>query len=217
MMNTESVRRQMVAQQVRTWQVSEPDVLETLANVSRDVYVPAAFRDCAYADDEIPIGHGQCMLRPSLVGRVLQSLELRDTDRVLEIGTGTGYLTHCLAARSGSVASIDLYEDFVSGARQRLADAGINNVQVESMDACSELPEGPFDAIAVTAAVRELDERFVDTLGPGGRMFIVVGEAPAMTANLVSRAEDGAVTTTQLFETNIPALVTPTTPPDFSF
>jgi protein-L-isoaspartate(D-aspartate) O-methyltransferase len=185
--------------------------------VSRDRYVPAAFRDCAYADDEIPLGHGQCMLRPSLAGRVLQALSLTPADRVLEIGTGSGYLTHCLAECAGSVVSIDLYEDFVNGARQRLADAGIDKVEITQMDGSVSLPDGPFDAIAVTAAVRQLDDRYVEALAPGGRMFIVVGESPVMTATLVTRDENGEVTVSHLFETDIPMLVTPTVPPVFSF
>jgi protein-L-isoaspartate(D-aspartate) O-methyltransferase len=217
MINTESVRRQMVEQQVRTWDVSDLDVLATLASVSRDGYVPTAFRDCAYADGEIPIGHGQCMLRPSIVGRLMQSLAIQPGDRILDVGTGTGYLAHCLSVRGESVTSIELYEDFVASARRQLEAAGVSNVRVEQMDASVELPDGPFDAIAVTAACRELDDRLVDRLAPGGRLFVVVGEAPVMSANLVTRADDGEVMVDELFETRIPALVTADAPADFSF
>jgi protein-L-isoaspartate(D-aspartate) O-methyltransferase len=217
MINTESVRRQMVQQQVRTWDVSDLVVLDTLSSVTRDDYVPAAFRDCAYADAETPIGHGQCMLRPSIVGRLMQSLAIQPGDRVLDVGTGTGYLAHCLSLRGESVTSIELYEDFANGARQRLDAASVSNVEVRQMDASVELPDGPFDAIAVTAAFRELDDRLIDRLAPGGRLFIVVGEAPVMSANLVTRADDGDVTVENLFETRIPALVTADKPVDFSF
>ena len=217
MIDSESIRRQMVEQQVRTWQVSDHTVLETMGSVSRDRYVPEAFRDCAYADDEIPLGNGQCMLRPSLAGRMLQALELEAKNRVLEIGTGSGYLTNCLALCAGSVVSIDLFEEFVSGARQRLDDAGVGNVQIETMDACVDLPDGPFDAIAVTGALRELDDRFVDVLAPGGRLFVVVGEAPAMSAILVTRSEDGEIVESEMFETSIPRLITPAAPAKFAF
>ena len=124
-MNIESVRQQMVAQQVRTWEVFDPGVLEAISSVSRDRYVPPAFADCAYADVEIPIGHGQCMLRPSLVGRMLQSVDVQPGETVLEVGTGTGYMTRCLASVAQSVTSIDLYGDFVEAARGRLEEDGV--------------------------------------------------------------------------------------------
>ena len=217
MISTDNVRRQMVEQQVRTWDVFDPDVLETLSAVPRDHYVPASVRDCACADVEIPIGRGQCMLRPSIVGRLLQSLAIGAGDRILDVGTGTGYLAHCLATLGGPVTSIDLYEDFVTAARARLNAAGVANVQCEPMDASQALPDGPFDVIAVTAAVRELDQRFIERLAPGGRLFVVVGSGPAMSANLVSRHQEGPPAIKTLFETRIPAMVTRDAPVDFSF
>lgn len=216
-MNTEAVRRQMVEQQVRTWDVFDETVLETFNGIARDRYVPAALQGCAYADAEIPIGHGQCMLRPSIAGRLLQALDIKPGDDVLEIGTGSGYLTHCLSIVAGSVTSIDLYEDFVAGARSRLASEGVENVTLSCMDAMAEIPAGHYDAIAVTGAVDGSVERFVDALKPGGRLFVVIGESPVMTAHLITRGADGDITDEELFETDIPPLVHADRRPEFSF
>jgi protein-L-isoaspartate(D-aspartate) O-methyltransferase len=217
MMDSDSARQQMVDQQVRTWDVFDADVLEAMSGIARERYVPDAFRHCAYADAEIPLAHGQCMLRPSLAGRILQAVDVRAGDRVLEIGTGTGYLTSCIAQMAASVVSIDLYEDFVQGARSALERDGINNVTLHCMDATAELPEGEFDVIIVTGSMTAVDPRFVAALKPGGRLFVVVGDSPAMIAMLVERSEGGEITTNELFETDIPALVAPSRPPEFSF
>ena len=123
MTNTDLTRRQMVEQQVRTWDVFDEEVLEAISSIPRENYVPAELLHCAYADAEIPLAHGQCMLRPSIVGRILQAVRIRPGDSVLEIGTGTGYLTHCLAKTAAAVKSVDLYKDFIDAARFRLADA----------------------------------------------------------------------------------------------
>ena len=217
MMDSDSARQQMVDQQVRTWDVFDADVLEAMSGIARERYVPDAFRHCAYADAEIPLPHGQCMLRPSLAGRILQAVDVRAGDRVLEIGTGTGYLTSCIARIAGSVVSIDLYDDFIRGARSVLEPDGINNATLHCMDATAELPDGDFDVIIVTASMPAVDPRFVEALKPGGRLFVVVGDSPAMIAMLVERTEGGEITTNELFETDIPALVAPSRPPEFSF
>lgn len=217
MMNTDLIRQQMVEQQVRTWDVFDPDVLRTLGEVSRDRYVPAELVDCAYGDTEIPLPHDQCMLRPSIIGRILQAVDCQSGDKVLDIGTGTGYLARCLAAYSASVTSIDIYSDFIEDARARLASDGADNVNLQCMDATVELPAGNFDVITVTGSVPEVDQRFIDALATGGRLFIVVGQSPAMTATLITREADGTTSTHELFETDIPALVTATEATDFSF
>jgi protein-L-isoaspartate(D-aspartate) O-methyltransferase len=217
MMDSDSARQQMVDQQVRTWDVFDEDVLEAMSAVAREHYVPDAFRHCAYADAEIPLRHGQCMLRPSLAGRILQAVGVRAGDRVLEVGTGTGYLTSCIAQMAASVVSIDLYEDFIQGARSALEQDGINNVTLHCMDATAELPDGDFDVIIVTGSLPAVDPRFVAALKQRGRLFVVVGDPPAMTAMLVERPERGEATTDELFETDIPALVAPSRPPEFSF
>ena len=217
MMNTEMTRQQMVDQQVRTWDVFDPDVLQTIGKVARDRYVPADLVDCAYADVELPLPHGQCMLRPSIVGRILQAVDCHDGDKVLDIGTGSGYLARCLSANAASVTSIDIFDDFVESARARLADDGVENVQLLCMDATVELPEGQFDAITITGSAESVDPRFLEALAPGGRLFIVVGRSPVMTATLITREEDGGTSSRELFETDIPALVAAAGPAEFSF
>lgn len=204
-MNPELARQQMVRQQLRAWEVFDEDVLEVLGDVAREKFVPAGFEDVAYADTEIPLGYGQVMLRPVIEGRLLQALSLDADDEVLEIGTGSGYLTACLALLSRSVTSIDIHADFVDRARNNLEEVGIQNVTLQCMDATKELPDGKFDAIAVTASVPRIDERFVAALKPGGRLFVVAGESPLMDAMLVVRSND-EVRQTALFETDIPAL-----------
>jgi protein-L-isoaspartate(D-aspartate) O-methyltransferase len=215
-MNTDFARQQMVAQQVRVWDVHNQDVLQVLGNVLREQFVPAGCEDVAYADTEIPLRHGQLMLRPIIEGRLLQALALRSSDNVLEVGTGSGYLTTCLAMLSATVTSIDIHADFISSAEGHLAVAGIENATLKSMDATVELPAGEFDAIAVTASVPRIEERFVDALRPGGRLFLVVGESPVMRALLITRDGD-ELREDNLFETNIPALENLADEPVFSF
>lgn len=216
-MNTDLARQQMVQQQVRTWAVFDEDVLQALADVYRDRYVPEEFLHCAYADAEIPIGKGQCMLRPSLDGRILQAVDIEASESVLEIGTGTGYLTACISRLAGSVTSIDLYPSFIEYAGNRLEDDGVENVTLLQMDASVQLPGEKFDVVIVTASVPEADERFASLLRPGGRLFVVIGESPSMTATLQTRGEDGELATRGLFETDIPPLVTATERQRFSF
>ena len=215
-MNTDFARRQMVAQQLRTWDVFNPGVLQVLGSLAREHFVPAGCGDVAYADTEIPLGHGQVMLRPNIEGKLLQALNLGSSDQVLEIGTGRGYLTACLASLSASVTSIDIHEDFVAAASENLESAEIKNVSLECMDAMAELPGGEFDAIAVTGSVPRVDERFVRALKPGGRLFLVVGKSPLMSALLMVRAGD-EVQQSYLFETDIPALQNIVREPVFSF
>jgi len=216
-MNIDFARRQMIDQQVRAWTVLDPDVLEVLAATPREQFVPGDYRSLAFADTEIPLGHGEAMMTPTVEGRVLQALALEPGDRVLEIGTGSGYLTACLATLARSVTSIDIHDDFVRSAARKLAAAGIDNVVLRTMDAMHELPEGRFDAIAVTGSIAIFDTRFVDVLDPGGRMFVVVGSPPVMDARLVHRNGDGDWRGESLFETSVAPLVHAALPPQFWF
>lgn len=215
-MTSDLARRQMVKQQVRVWNVSNREVLTVLGSLAREQFVPAGCEDVAYADTEIPLAHGQVMLRPIIDGRLLQALSPGSGDTVLEIGTGTGYLTACLARMSASVTSIDIHEDFIANAGRNLETAEIENASVQCMDAMAELPGGEFDVIAVTGSVRQIEERFVNALKPGGRLFLVVGESPTMNALLITRNGDG-LQQTVLFETDIPALENIARVPVFSF
>ena len=216
-MDTDFARQQMVEQQVRAWDVLQPEVLDVLREVPREQFVPEAYEALAFADTEIPIGHGQAMMTPTLEGRVLQALQVTKADEVLEIGTGTGFLCACLAGLASRVTSVDVYEDFVDAAKTKLDELGLDNATLTAMDATEELPDDEFDVIAVTGSVETFDSRFVTALKPGGRLFIVVGEVPAMDARLVTRTGDNSWDTVSLFETSLLPLVNGSLPPQFLF
>ena len=216
-MNIDFARQQMVNQQVRGWNVYDERVLSTLREVPREQFVPASYTTLAFADMEIPIGHGQHMMTPTVEGRVLQALGLDGNERVLEIGTGSGFLTACLAKLAFSVTSIDIYDDFLQGAAGSLGACDIDNVELLQMDAMQELPEGGFDAIAVTGSLQSFDPRFVEALVHKGKLFVVVGDPPAMQAKLVERTADIDWSSVSLFETSLTPLVNGALPPQFAF
>jgi protein-L-isoaspartate(D-aspartate) O-methyltransferase len=216
-MNKDFARQQMIEQQVRAWDVLDSVVLASLKKVQRELFVPEGFEALAFADTEIPIGHGEMMMTPTIEGRVLQGLGLVGGESVLEIGTGSGFLTACLADLSTHVTSIDIYDDFIESARRRLAKCEIDNADVIKMDGTEELPEGTFDAIAVTGSIQSFDSRLVDALNPGGRLFVVVGDAPAMSAMRVTRIDEDNWQSDTLFETRLSPLVNGALPPQFSF
>ncbi len=216
-MNTNFARRQMVEQQVRAWDVLDADILNLLIETPREQFVPSGFESLAFADTEIPIGHGQRMMTPTLEGRVLQSLKITKTDSVLEIGTGSGFLTACIAKLADSVTSIDVHEDFLEAASANLEDSGISNFELTVMDATQRLPEGEFDAIVITGSMQVLDPRYGLALKPKGRLFVVVGHRPTMDARLLRRTSDSSWLTKSLFETELDPLVNSAQPPQFSF
>ena len=216
-MDTDFARCQMIEQQIRTNGVSDPRILAALEQLPRDEFVPAAYVDLAYADCEIPLPHGQCLLRPMIEGKILQALALQADDRVLEVGTGTGYFTACLARLTKQVVSIDIYSEFIATAEKNLADAGISNVELHCMDVLSELPPGDFDAIIVSGSILELDDSIINAMKPGGRLFAVVGESPVKEAVLVTRDAGQNWQTASLFETDLPALVNAAKIPAFFF
>lgn len=217
MINTEFARQQMVEQQVRAWDVLDASVLKILSDVPRELFVPDGYEALAFADTEIPIGHGESMMTPTIEGRVLQALDIRKTDTVLEIGTGTGFLTACLARLADNVTTIDIYDDFLNAASRNLQDTGIVNVKFAAMDVTQQLPDGQFDAIAVTGSIQTFDPRLVSALSPGGRLFVVVGDPPVMDARLVRQVGSNEWSTESLFETELKALVNGSTPTQFSF
>ena len=216
-MNTDFARQQMIEQQVRAWDVFDVNVLDGLKEVPRELFVPEGFATLAFADAEIPIGHGQMMMTPTIEGRVLQALGLAGGERVLEIGTGSGFLTAVLAKLSAHVTSIDIYDDFLDTAKRRLDECEIENVDLINMNGMKELPEGTFDAIAVTGSVQTLDSRFTDALNPGGRLFVIVGDSPAMSATRVTRYDADTLQSDTLFETDLAPLINGSLPPQFSF
>ena len=216
-MNIELAREKMIEQQVRAWDVLEPDVLYVLRKIPREEFVPRDYAALAFADTEIPIGHGERMMTPTVEGRVLQSLGLDGSEHVLEIGTGTGFLSACLASLGHHVTSVDIHDNLLKRAAENLADAGFDNVNLKQMDAMQELPSGKFDAIAVTGSVENFEPRFVDALRVGGRLFIVVGSGSAMDARLVTRTSESGWDSQSLFETRLQALVNGRQPPRFRF
>lgn len=216
-MNTDYARLQMVNQQVRGWNVYDEHVLEMLRTLPREGFVPPGYEALAFADMEIPLGHGESMMTPTIEGRLLQALGLDGSERVLEVGTGSGFMTACLARLAAHVTSIDIHADFIEHAAENLERAGVDNVALHCMDATRELPPVRFDAIAVTGSIQDFDPRFVAALGENGRLFVVVGDAPAMEAKLIRRSGDQDVETVSLFETNLKPLVHGARPTEFSF
>ncbi|MDQ3289077.1 MAG: protein-L-isoaspartate O-methyltransferase [Pseudomonadota bacterium] len=212
-------RNLMVEQQVRPWDVLDPRVLQVLAKVPRDAFVSPEHRNLAYADLPLPLGHGEFMMKPVIEGRTLQALDLKPSDEVLEIGTGSGYLTACMAQLTRSVVSLELHEDLAQQARDRLAAHGHHNASVVHADAFAYTTGRRFDAICVGGAVTSIPERFVEWLKPDGRMFIVRGRSPVMDAVLVQQGNDGqpAGAVKSLFETDLPYLVGGAPVPAFSF
>ncbi len=216
-MQTATASEQMIEQQVRAWEVLDARVLEAMRKAPRELFVPQSQRYRAYADAEVPLAHGQHMLRPSVAGRVLQALLPQPSEKVLEIGAGSGYVTACLALLASDVNSVELYPDLAETARANLASLGLRNTEVLETDALRMQGGADYAAIAVTAALPIYDTRFERMLAVGGRLFIVVGEAPAMEARLVTRTAADTWKTQSLFETVIDPLVNSVHPQEFTF
>jgi protein-L-isoaspartate(D-aspartate) O-methyltransferase len=220
MKSFDRARFNMIEQQVRPWDVLDERVLSVMGQLERERFVPEAYQGLAYADVEIPIGNGQAMLAPKLVGRMLQALAVKEGDRVLEIGTGTGYVTACLALLGGRVTSVEIDADLADGARARLGELGLERCEVHSADGMADKNDGaPFDVIAVTGSM-PTDEPLAmlrEQLADGGRLFAVVGEAPIMEALRVTHLARGEYRREPLFETAIPALQNVPEPERFVF
>jgi protein-L-isoaspartate(D-aspartate) O-methyltransferase len=216
-MDTLTARRHMVDQQIRTWEVLDPRVLDVLAQVPREVFVPKSYRELAFADSELPIGSGQTMLAPKIQGRILQALGATTADRALEIGTGTGYLCACLSLLCGSTQSIDIHPELTATATANLRSVAKARARIETRDAFDPAPLGEFDVIAVTGSLPVYDARFERCLRVGGRLFAVVGTAPVMEAMLVRRVDENEWTRESLFETVIDPLINATAPQRFVF
>lgn len=216
--DVERARFNMVEQQIRPWEVLDQQVLDLLFAVPREEFVPAQHRSLAFVDMEIPLGQGEKMLAPKLEARMLQGLAIRPTDRVLEVGTGSGYMTALLAKCSAQVTSVEIIPEFGAQAAARLAAHGITNVTLEIGDAARGWDKrAPYDVIILTGSVPVLADAFARSLNPGGRLLAVVGEAPVMEARLVTYAAGGACSTFGLFETCITALRNAPQPERFVF
>ena len=201
----QQARFAMVEQQVRPWEVLDPRVLETLMTVRREDFVPPRHRKLAFADLPLPLEHGEVMMKPVVEGRMLQAMAITPGDDVLEIGTGSGFVTACLAALARDVTSIDRHAEFVDRARARLVADSITNVRFETADVFAWEPGRQFDAICVTGAVATDPDRFGAWLKPGGRLFVIHGRSPVQEALLLTRHGD-TFHRESLFETDVPYL-----------
>ena len=217
-MNLEQARTNMVEQQIRTWEVLDQEVLDLLYVIPREEFVPQQHRALAFSDLELPLGEGERMWQPKLEARVLQELALKRTDRVLEVGTGSGYLTALMAYRAAEVCSVEIRAALADFGRRNLERHGADNVMLEIGDAARGWARhAPYDAIVLTGSTPILPQGFLDQLAPGGRLFAVVGEAPAMQARLVTCAAPGASSSVDLFETVLRPLANAEQPRRFRF
>ncbi len=201
-MNLEETRFNMVEQQIRTWYVLDDTVLELLYKMHREDFVPAEYKSMAFVDMEIPLGHGQLMHQPKMEARILQEVQVQKTDKILEVGTGSGYLTALLAAKGDHVYSVEIVPELKAMAEANLKAHNITNITLEEGDASHGWPEhAPYDVIIITASTPVLPEVFKQCLNPGGRLFAIIGKEPIMNAVLITCEAPGVYTTKPLFET----------------
>jgi protein-L-isoaspartate(D-aspartate) O-methyltransferase len=217
-MNIEQARFNMIEQQVRPWDVLDQQVLDQIARIPREEFVPKPLRSVAFSDTALPIGNGQLMMEPKMEARLLQALALQPGDKVLEIGTGSGYLTALLASQAEQVISVEIDAKLLEQARERLAEHGIENVELIGGNAAKGWDAAqPYDAIAVTGSLPKIPRSLKENLRVGGRMFVVVGQAPVMQAMLVTRLNIKEWQELPLFETVLAALQAEEARPDFVF
>jgi len=217
-MNFERARYNMVEQQVRTWEVLDNRVLDILENIEREDFVPVRYRKLAFADLNILLKFDQIMMKPVVEGRMLQAIELRQDETVLEIGTGSGFITACLARMAKHVVSVEIYAELSAAAARTLKEKEVHNLELFVGDAMSGWqPEQAHDVVVVTGSVPTVPEHFRGWVNPGGRLFIVNGDAPAMEAKLLTRLNASEWREESLFETDLPRLVNSERAPQFEF
>ncbi|BDU52479.1 protein-L-isoaspartate O-methyltransferase [Limnohabitans sp. INBF002] len=217
-MNTQQARFNMVEQQIRPWQVLDPQVLTVLSNVPRELFVPQAYQALAYADTDIPLGHGETMVPPRVDARLMHDLQLTGTEKVLEIGTGSGYLAALLAGRAQRVVSLEINPELASNARNNLQRAGITNVDVRVADGSTGASgDAPFDAIVLGGSVAEVPQALLQQLKVGGHLLAIVGQEPMMVATLYTRTADAAWSSKALWDHTAPRLQGFTEPARFKF
>jgi protein-L-isoaspartate(D-aspartate) O-methyltransferase len=217
-MDYEQARFNMVEQQIRPWDVLDPKVLDLLHKAKREDYVPQVYRSLAFVDMEIPLGGGELMWAPKIEARALQALQLQVHDRVLEVGTGSGYFTALMAHQAGLVVSVELRADLKDEAERKFKAHGLINIQCRQGDAARDwVDDGSFDVIVLTGSTPLLPENYLKRLSPGGRLFAIVGEGDAMAATLVTCLAPDTFRTDRLFETSVPALKNALEPERFSF
>ena len=217
-MNLEQARFNMIEQQIRPWDVLDSHVLQLLAVVKREDFVPTAHRALAFADMEIPLAGGQCMLAPRVEARLLQDLAVRKHEKVLEIGAGSGYMAALLAHKAQRVISLEIMPELVTLARNNLQKAGIHNAEARLGDGAKGIPvEGPFDVIVLSGSVAEVPQSLLASLKMGGRLAAIVGEEPMMRATFITRTSEAAFQTSQPWDTVAPRLLNFPEPSRFRF
>ena len=217
-MNFEKARFNMIEQQIRPWDVLDGDVLQLLSEVKREDFVPLAHKVLAFADMEIPLGHGQFMLPPRVEARMLQDATIQKTDKVLEIGAGSGYMAALLAHQAHRVISLEINPELAKMARENLQKAGVFNAEVRQFDGAKGTPaESPFDVIVLSGSVAVVPSALLAQLKVGGRLVAIVGDEPVMRATVVTRSSDTAYTTTQPWDTVAPRLQNFPEPERFTF
>ena len=198
----------MIEQQIRTWEVLDQNVLDLLMKIHREDYIPDNFKQLALADTRIPLAHGQVTMTPKVEARIIQSVDIQKTDKVLEVGTGCAYLTAIIASMAKDVVSVDIYPEFTKSATEKLQNHDISNVTLETGDAINGWQTAsPYDVIIVTGSLPTLDDCFQKQLAINGRLFIITGLSPVMNAMIITRVGNDEWAKEILFETDIPPLV----------
>ncbi|MFT5642569.1 MAG: protein-L-isoaspartate(D-aspartate) O-methyltransferase [Janthinobacterium sp.] len=217
-MNIEQARFNMIEQQIRTWDVLDQEVLDLLTVVRREEFVPAPYKNLAFVDTEIPLPGGENMFTPKMEARLLQAVSVKKHESVLEIGAGSGYMAALLAYKSRHVTSVEISPELKALAEKNLADYGISNVSVELGNGAQGWASGaPFDVIVISAALPVLPDVFLQQLKVGGRLAVIIGEAPVMSAHVVTRVSDAAFDTVKLFETCVTPMKAVVAPSNFTF
>ncbi|MBX9960799.1 MAG: protein-L-isoaspartate O-methyltransferase [Burkholderiaceae bacterium] len=221
-MNFEQARFNMIEQQIRPWNVLDGEILDLLSQVRREAFVPVAHQSLAFADLELPLRgngeNGQCMLAPKVEARMLQDLAVQKHEKVLEIGTGSGYMAALLAQRAQRVITLEIDAELANLARGNLSKAGITNVDVRQADGAKGIPaDGPFDVIVLSGSVAEVPHKLLEQLKTGGRLMAIVGDAPVMRATLITRTSAVEYLSTQGWDTLAPRLLNFPEHPRFSF
>jgi protein-L-isoaspartate(D-aspartate) O-methyltransferase len=217
-MNIEQARHNMIEQQIRPWDVLDLKVLDLVMRSPREEFVDPAQRNLAFVDMELPIGHGASMMFPRVEARMLQALQVQPGDKVLEVGTGSGFVTFMLASLASHVTSVEINEELAQGAEKHLADHGVENVEIKVGDAAGGWSQGqPYDVIAITGSLPSLPESFKQELQIGGRLFAVIGDGPVMVGKLITRLNANEWKEQDLFDTWLAPLQNTATPEPFQF
>lgn len=204
-MNLDQARFFMVEQQIRPWDVLDPKILDLLMDVPRHLFVAESQQELAYSDIKLPLGHDEFMMEPKIEGRLLQAVDIDDEDSVLEVGTGSGYLTALMANLGKDVTSVEIHEDLSKAAQTRLAS--FDNISFQIGDASQDWSDGKqYDVIVLTGSVSAIPQTYLEKLTLGGRLAVIAGQAPAMTAQVVTRISEQEWETETLFETDLKAL-----------